>query len=107
MAVGISFSAECLVAHYQRFSAGEPQTWRIDEHQSQTVLTVGSAVGAKPVAIARVMRGKSKPKLAQAKSRQSRSRTRPVAGGVSFSLALSVTVKPDQLRQEGDQDLPT
>ena len=53
-----------LVAYYQRFSAGEPQTWRIDEHQSQTVLTVGSEVGAKPVAIARVMRGKSKPKLA-------------------------------------------
>ena len=52
VAVGISFSAECLVAHYQRFSAGEPQTWRIDEHQSQTVLTVGSEVGAKPVAIA-------------------------------------------------------
>ena len=52
MAVGIRFSAECLVAHYPRFSAGEPQTWRIDDHQSQTVLTVGSEVGAKPVAIA-------------------------------------------------------
>ena len=52
MEVGISFSAECLVAHYQLLSAGEPQTWRIDEHQSQTVLTVGSEVGAKPVAIA-------------------------------------------------------
>jgi hypothetical protein len=52
VAVGIRFSNECLVAHYQRFSAGEPQTWRIDEHQSQTDLTVDSEVGAKPVAIA-------------------------------------------------------
>ena len=52
MAVGIRFSNECLVAHYQLFSAGEPQTWRIDEHQSQITPVIVSAVGAKPVAIA-------------------------------------------------------
>ena len=52
VAVGISFSAECLVAHYQRFSAGEPQTWRIDAHQSQITPVIVSAVGAKPVALA-------------------------------------------------------
>ena len=52
VAVGISFSAECWVAHYHLFSAGEPQTWRIDAHQSQITPVIVSAVGAKPVAIA-------------------------------------------------------
>ena len=105
LALGLAING--LVAHYHLFSAGEPQAWRIDAHQSQITPVIVSEVGAKPVAIARVMRGKSKPKLAQAKSRQSRSRHRSGAGGVSFSLALNGTVKPDQLRQEGDQDLPT
>jgi glucose dehydrogenase len=41
-----------LVAHYQRFNAGEPQTWRMSERTSQITPVIVSEVGAKPVAIA-------------------------------------------------------
>jgi len=50
LALGLAING--LVAHYHLFSAGEPQAWRIDAHQSQITLVIVSAVGAKPVAIA-------------------------------------------------------